>query len=86
MGPGRYYAAVGPTPSPNRFVLATLYVLPVVFSENFDSVTPPALPPDWEATILSPPRSGSRQIPECQCRPADTPPNAAFIDDPALWR
>jgi len=59
--------------------------LPVMWSENFDNVTPPALPLGWMATnaqgsqpLWSTSNSGS-PIP-----PADTLPNAAFIDDPAV--
>ena len=54
-------------------------------SENFDSVTPPALPPDWLATnALGPPPlwvTSNNGVPN---PPADTPPNAASIDDPAV--
>jgi hypothetical protein len=59
--------------------------LPMVLSENFDGVTPPALPLDWLATnaLGSPPRwvTSNSGVPS---PPADTPPNAAFIDDPAV--
>jgi len=59
--------------------------LPVMWSENFDNVTPPALPPGWLATNAQgqPPfwitSNSGVPIP-----PADTLPNAAFIDDPAV--
>ena len=59
--------------------------LPVVLEENFDNVTPPALPPDWLATnALGPPPlwvTSNGGIPN---PPADTPPNASFIDDPGV--
>jgi hypothetical protein len=54
-------------------------------SENFDSVTPPALPQGWLATnALGPPPlwvTSSNGVPT---PPADTSPNAAFIDDPTV--
>jgi hypothetical protein len=53
-------------------------------SENFDSVTPPALPPDWLATnALGPPPLWVTSNNGVPTPSADTPPNAAFIDDPA---
>ncbi len=42
-------AAVGPTPSPNPSCSPPC-ILPVVWSEGFDGVTPPTLPGDWVAT------------------------------------
>src|SRR5437868_5638852 len=76
-------AAVGPTPSPNPSCSPPC-LLPVVFSENFDGVTPPALPPDWEAAnSQGPPPSWVTSNSGVPIPPADTPPNAAFIDDPA---
>ena len=54
-------------------------------SENFDAVIPPALPPGWLATNAQAP------LPLCVASnsgvplpPADTPPNAAFVDDPPV--
>lgn len=60
--------------------------LPVVFvQEDFDSVIPPALPPDWLATnALGPPPLWVTSDSGLPMPPADTPPNAAFIDDPAV--
>ena len=59
-------AAVGPTPSPNPSCSPPC-LLPVVFSESFDSVTPPALPLDWkQRTLKGRRRSGSPQMPECR--------------------
>ena len=59
--------------------------LPLRLDENFDNVTPPALPSDWLATnaLGMPPLwvTSNSGIPN---PPADTPPNAAFIDDPAV--
>jgi len=56
----------------------------VTFSENFDEVTPPALPVGWLATNAQGPSplwvTSDIGLPT---PPADTPPNAAFIDDPA---
>jgi len=76
-------AAVGPTPSPNPSCSPPC-LLPVVFSENFDGVTPPALPPDWEAAnSQGPPPFWVTSNSGVPIPPADTPPNAAFIDDPA---
>jgi serine protease AprX len=77
-------AAVGPTPSPNPSCSPPC-LLPVVFSENFDSVTPPALPPDWEAANTEgPPPLWVTSNAGVPSPPADTLPNAAFIDDPAV--
>jgi subtilisin family serine protease len=77
-------AAVGPTPSPNPSCSPPC-ILPVVFSENFDSVTPPALPPDWDAiNSEGPPPLWVTSDSGVPMPPANTPPNAAFIDDPAV--
>src|SRR4030095_2619788 len=45
--------------------------------ELFDGVTPPALPTGWSSTTWVTSNSG---VPT---PPADTPPNAAFLDEPA---
>ncbi len=59
--------------------------LPIVLDENFDNVTPPALPPDWLATnALGPPPLWVTSNSGVPNPPADTPPNAAFIDDPSV--
>jgi serine protease AprX len=77
-------AAVGPTPSPAPSCSPPCFV-PVVVNENFDSVTPPALPPDWVATnAQGPPPLWVTSNSGVPTPPADTPPNAAFIDDPAV--
>jgi hypothetical protein len=57
----------------------------VVLSENFDNVTPPALPSDWTATnAQGPPPLWVTSNSGVPMPPADTPPNAAFINDPAV--
>jgi hypothetical protein len=53
-------------------------------TENFDSVTPPALP-GWIATnAQGPPPLWGTSDSGVPIPPADTAPNAAFIDDPAI--
>ena len=57
-----------------------------VFSENFDGVTPPALPPGWVATNAVDPdmifwQSSNSGVPTPV---ADSIPNAAWVNDPAL--
>jgi len=55
------------------------------FAENFDSVTPPALPPGWEATnAQGPPPFWVTSNSGVPIPPADSLPNAAFIDDPVV--
>jgi hypothetical protein len=49
----------------------------LLFTESFDDVTPPALPTGWSSTTWVTSNSGM------PTPPADTPPNAAFVDDPA---
>jgi hypothetical protein len=59
--------------------------MPVGLSENFDNVTPPALPPDWLATnAQGPPPLWVTSDSGVPMPPADTSPNAASIDDPAV--
>ena len=54
-------------------------------SENFDGVTPPALPLGWIATnAQGPPPFWVTSDSGVPIPPADTLPNAAFIDDPAV--
>ena len=54
-------------------------------TENFDGVTPPALPTDWTATTAidcvnsNPWETSNAGVP---APAADTPPNAAFVNDP----
>jgi hypothetical protein len=49
----------------------------LILSEFFDGVTPPALPLGWSSTTWVTSNSG---VP---MPPADTLPNAVFVDDPA---
>jgi hypothetical protein len=56
-----------------------------ILHENFDSLTPPALPPDWLATnALGPPPLWSTSNSGVPSPPADTLPNAVLIDDPTV--
>jgi hypothetical protein len=67
-----------PLPCPGCWKLET-------FNENFDGVTPRALLPDWLATnALGPPPLWVTSDSEVPMPPAHTPPNATFIDDPAV--
>jgi len=57
----------------------------VTQSEDFDGVTPPALPPDWLATnAQGPPPLWVTSDSGLPMPPADSPPNALYIDDPAV--
>ncbi len=68
-----------PTPCPGRCSQL------VVLAQNFDNVAPPILPPDWLATnALGPPPLWVTSDSGLPMPPADTPPNAAFVDDPGL--
>src|SRR5206468_6169893 len=70
----------GPTPTPPSCPGCWQ---PSAQSENFDGVTPPALPPDWLATnAQAPPPLWVTSNSGLPVPPADTLPNAAFIDDP----
>ena len=83
---GGIHVAAGPTPTP----IPTPSCPPptrcyevVVVSENFDNVTPPGLPPDWLATnAQGPPPLWVTSNSGLPVPPADTLPNAVFIDDP----
>lgn len=72
----------GPTPTP--------YACPgcwqfVTQDENFDSVMPPALPPDWLATnAQGPPPLWVTSNSGVPMPPADSFPNALYIDDPPV--
>ena len=68
-----------PTPCPGRCSqLAGL-------AQSFDNVAPPILPPDWLATnVLGPPPLWVTSNSGLPMPPADTPPNAAFVDDPGV--
>jgi hypothetical protein len=72
----------GPTPTP---LPCPGCWQPTTQSENFDGVTPPALPPGWLATnAQGPPPLWVTSDSGVPMPPADTPPDAAFIDDPAV--
>jgi hypothetical protein len=59
--------------------------IPRQLGESFDGVTPPTLPSGWLATnALGPPPLWVTSNDGVPGPPADTPPNAAFIDDPAV--
>lgn len=78
------FSAVGGTPTATASCPG-FCCMPASFDENFDSVTPPALPAGWLATnALGPPPLWVTSNSGVPAPPADTPPNAAFIDDPAV--
>ena len=68
-----------PTPCPGRCSqLAGL-------AQSFDNVVSPMLPPDWLATnALGPPPFWGTSNSGLPMPPADSPPNAAFVDDPGV--
>ena len=77
--------AVGQTPSPAPSCSPFPCFQPVTMREDFDSVTPPALPAGWVATnAQGPPPFWVTSNSGVPVPPADTPPNSAFIDDPAV--
>ena len=66
--------------------MASITVVGSIFSENFDGVTPPALPAGWVATNAVDPdmifwQSSNSGVPTPV---ADSTPNAAWVNDPAL--
>ena len=66
--------------------MASVTVVGSIFSENFDGVTPPALPAGWVATNAVDPdmifwQSSNSGVPTPV---ADSTPNAAWVNDPAL--
>jgi photosystem II stability/assembly factor-like uncharacterized protein len=78
-----------PTPSPTATPTPTPTPTPIVcsagaFSENFDSVTVPALPSGWSASNVSgaPPLWVTSNA-GGPAPPADSGPNAVSIDDPS---
>ncbi len=87
--------AEGPTPtstptppsSPSPTPTATSTPTPIlcVLYQDFDGVTPPALPPGWTAANAINPDGVSWQTSNSglPSPPADTLPNAAWINDPA---
>jgi hypothetical protein len=75
-------AVAGPTPTP---VPCPLCWFPRTQSDNFDSLMPPELPAGWLATnALGPPPLWVSSDSGVPMPPADTTPNALFIDDPAV--
>jgi hypothetical protein len=75
-------AAAGATPSPTP---CPYCFQPQTANEDFDAVTPPALPPDWLATnAQGPPPLWVSSDSGVPMPAADTPPNALLIDDPAV--
>ena len=73
-------AAAGPTP-----IQCPGCWFPTTQSENFDAVTPPALPPGWLATnAQGPPPLWVTSDTGLPMPSSDTAPNALFIDDPAV--
>ena len=73
-------AAVAPSPTPCKQNCE-----PATETENFDDVSPPALPQDWIATnAQGPPPLWVTSNSGVPIPPADTLPNAAFIDDPEV--
>jgi serine protease AprX len=77
-------SAAVPAPSPVPSCPPRCF-LPMVLTENFDGVTPPALPDDWTATnAQGPPPLWVTSNSGVPMPPSDTSPNAAFIDDPAV--
>jgi subtilisin family serine protease len=78
-GWGRVDILAAISPSPLQCLPCTLRT----GTENFDGVTPPALPPDWTATnAQGPPPLWVTSNFGVPIPPAYSPPNAAFIDDP----
>jgi subtilisin family serine protease len=74
-------AAVSPTPAPQ----CSPCFHSMGWDQSFDNVTPPALPPAWVATnVQGPPPLWVTSDSGVPTPPADTSPNAAFIDDPAV--
>ena len=68
-----------PTPCPDRCSQL------VGLAQSFDNVVPPMLPPDWLATnALGPPPLWVTSNSGLPMPPADTLPNAAFVDDPGV--
>ena len=75
-------SAAVPAPSPNPSCSPPCSI-PVELGEHFDNVTPPGLPADWIATnTQGPPPLWVTSDSGVPMPPADTQPNAAFIDDP----
>jgi hypothetical protein len=69
-----------PTPTPTPIPIACSLF------ESFDNITPPALPPGWIADNVIDPDAVFWQTSNSgfPMPPADSPPNAAWINDPAM--
>jgi subtilisin family serine protease len=77
--------AAVPTPPPKPTCSPFPCFQPVDLEEQFDNVAPPGLPLDWTATnAQGPPPLWVTSDSGVPAPPADTLPNAAFIDDPAV--
>ena len=75
-------AAIGPTPTPFPCPLCWF---PRTRGDNFDSLIPPELPIGWVATnALGPPPLWVSSDSGVPVPPADTAPNALYIDDPGV--
>lgn len=76
--------AAGPRLAQSRSRCPSCFSLQT-FGENFDQVTPPAFPPGWLTTnALGPPPLWVTSNSGVPSPPADTSPNAAFVDDPGV--
>jgi hypothetical protein len=75
----------GPTPTPLQCPTCCPCWFPATISQNFDQVVPPGLPQGWLATnALGPPPLWVTSNSGVPMPPADSLPNAAYIDDPAV--
>jgi subtilisin family serine protease len=80
-GWGRVDILAAVSPSPLQCLPCTLRT----GTENFDAVTPPALPPGWTASnAQGPPPLWETSNSGVPIPPAYSPPNAAYINDPDL--
>jgi hypothetical protein len=77
--------AAGPTPTPLQCPTCCPCWFLSRINQYFDQVVPPALPQGWLATnVLGPPPLWVTSDSGVPTPPADTSPNAAYIDDPAV--
>jgi hypothetical protein len=82
---GSFEVQAGATPTPTPTATPTITPVQCVLFESFDFVTPPALPAGWTATNGINPdgvlwQTSNSGVP---APPADTTPNAAWVNDPA---
>src|SRR5262245_23726821 len=83
--PSRNVAGVGPTPTPLQCPTCCPCWFLSEISQNFDQLVPPALPQGWLATnALGPSPLWVTSNSGAPLPPADTLPNAAYVDDPAV--